>query len=110
MSGQDLFNELQGRSKLLDTALGELGRRGRDHAESEKKYRIALAKRILEERAKGTPVTVISDICRGDVEIAQLKFERDCAEVTYKAALEAINNYKLQIRVLDEQISREWNR
>ena len=41
--------------------------------------------------------------------IAGLKFQRDVAETAYKAAMEAINVYKLNIKVLEEQIQREWN-
>jgi len=63
---------------------------------------------MLQERDSGTPVTIISDICRGSQEIAELKFKRDCAEVVYKSALEAVNGYKLQIKVLENQIDREW--
>ncbi len=108
MSGQDLMVELSGKIGLLDSALKQFGKRGRDNAGAEEKYRIALAQKILIERDKGTPATVISDICRGDKNIARLKFERDCAEVTYKAAQEAINIYKLQIRVLQDTIEREF--
>ena len=68
----------------------------------------SLARRILEEREKGTPVTIISDICRGSTQIAGLRFERDCAEVVYKSAMEAINSMKLQIRLMDSQLGREW--
>ena len=102
----DLISEIGQKSKLLDAAVQELGKRGRSYAQSE--HRIALAKRILDERSKGTPVTIISDICRGDREIAKLRFERDCAEVVYKSALEAINAMKLQLRMLDAQVEREW--
>ena len=108
ISGQDLLLELQGKVGLVDKALVQLGKRGETYAEAEKKYRIKLAEKILIERDKGTPVTVISDIARGDREIAKLKFERDVAEITYKSAMEAINCYKIQIRVLSEQLDREW--
>ncbi len=108
ISGQDLLMELQGKVTMLDKALQQLGNRGRANAEAEQNYRIALARKILIERDKGTPVTVISDIARGDREIAKLKFERDVAEITYKSAMEAINCYKIQIKVLSEQIDREW--
>ena len=108
MSGQDLLNELQTKITLLDRALGEFGNRGRTHAQAEQDYRVALSKKILAERDKGTPVTIISDICRGDREMARLKFERDVAEVTYKAAAEAIQVYKIQIRVLENTIEREY--
>ncbi len=110
MNGQDLFLEMQDRTSLLDKALEQLGRRGRTYAEAERCYRVALRQEILKERDKGTPVTVISDICRGDTEIARLKFERDVAEAVYKAAMEAVNVYKLEINIMREQIDREWNR
>lgn len=56
------------------------------------------------------PVTIISDVCRGEPEIAKLRLERDIAETVYKSALEAIQSYKLQIRILDAQVEREWSR
>ncbi len=108
MSGQDLVIELQGKVQMLDRALQQLGNRGRAFAQSEQDYRIALAQKIITERDKGVPVTIISDVCRGDKVIAKLKFERDVAEAVYKSALEAINCFKLQIKVLENQIDREW--
>ena len=110
MSGQDLILEMQAKTRLLDSALSQLGKRGSEYAKAEHDYRVALAKKILLERDKGTPVTIISDVCRGDREIASLKLKRDSAEVIYDAAKEACNVYKLQIRMLDEQISREWGK
>ena len=37
-------------------------------------------------------------------------FNRDVTESKYKAAQEAINVYKLAVRILQNQIEREWNR
>ena len=108
MSGQDLMQELESKFAMLDAALGQLGKRGRTRAQAERDYRVALAQKILIERDKGTPVTIISDICRGYAEIAAKKFARDCADTNYDAAKEAINTYKLQIRILENQIDREW--
>ena len=108
MNEYDLISELSAKVKLLDTAVRELGKRGQKYAQAEHDYKVRLSQQILIERDKGMPVTIISDICRGNNEIAKLRFERDVAEVTYKAAQEAINSYKLQIRILDSQISREW--
>ena len=104
----DLMNELWQKIKMLDAAITELKSRGRAAAQAERDYRVELAKRILSERDKGTPVTIISDVCRGDPTIAGMKFERDVSDVVYKSALEAVNGYKLQIRILDAQIEREW--
>lgn len=109
-SGQDLMIEMQGRITMLDAALQQLGNRGRAYAQAERDYRTALAKKILTERDKGTPVTIISDVCRGDREIAGLKFNRDVCETAYDAAKEACNVYKIEIRTLDEQIAREWGK
>lgn len=110
MSGHELFLTMTDKTALLDKALNELGRRGRTYAEAERSYRVALRQEILKERDKGTPVTIISDICRGHQEIAKAKFERDVAEAVYKAAMEAVNCYKLEINILREQIEREWHR
>ena len=106
----DLINEMGAKTALLDKAITQLGVRGRSYAQAEQDYRIALAKKILAHRAEGMPVTILSDVCRGDPEIARLKLERDIAETVYKSAMEAIQAYKLQIRILDAQIEREWSR
>lgn len=108
MSGAELLDELRAQCSLLDQALRQLGSRGRTYAKAEQSYRVALAKKILEERDKGTPVTIISDVCRGSAEIAALKMERDISQTVYDAAKEACNVYKIQIRVLENQIEREW--
>lgn len=105
----NLISEIGAKSAMLDTAVKQLGVRGKAYAQAERDYKVALAHKIILEREKGTPVTIISDICKGDSEIAKLRFERDCAEVVYKSALEAIQSIKLQIRILDAQIEREFH-
>ena len=104
----ELIQEIGAKSSLLDAAVKQLSVRGKAYAQAERDYTVALAKKMMQEREKGTPVTIISDICKGDTEIARLRFERDCSEVVYKSALEAIQSIKLQIRILDAQIEREW--
>lgn len=108
MDGLGLYQELQNKTSLLDVAVRELRARGTAYSQSERDYRVALRKAVLEERTKGTPVTIISDVCRGREDIAQLRFERDCAETLWKTALEYIQAVKLQIRVIEAQIEREW--
>lgn len=77
-------------------------------AENEAEYRKALRLAILEERANRTPVTIISDLCRGREDIADLKLARDASEAIYKSYQEEINVNKLRIRVLEGQLKREW--
>ena len=108
MSGQDLYIEMGDQIALLDKALKQIGTRGRQYAQAEQDYRVALAKKILAERDDGAPVTIIGDVCRGCPSVAKLKFDRDVAESVYKAALEACNVYKLKIKVLEAQIDREY--
>lgn len=105
----DLINDIQGLIKSLDTALAAFRKRGEEAASTERDYRVELSKKILIERDKGTPVTIISDICRGSREIADLKFKRDVAEVVFDSAKEAINVYKLKLKVYEAQLDREWN-
>ena len=108
MDGLQLYNELDQKTRMLDAAVRELRARGTALAAAERDYRIAKAVAILEEREKGTPATITADIVKGRKDIAKLCFERDCADVVYRSALEAINAIKLTIRVLENQISREW--
>lgn len=104
----DLIQEIGAKSALLDAAIKQLGIRGKAYAQAEHDYRVAMRQKILAERSKGTPVTIISDLCRGDPEVAKLRLERDIALTVYESAQEAINGFKLQIRILDSQIEREW--
>lgn len=107
----DLWSEITDRFALLDTALAEVGRRGADYASAEASYRTALAAEELRLRAdEKMPVTLVPDVARGDREVALRKVKRDCAEASYKAAVEAVNVYKLQVRVLEAQYEREWGR
>lgn len=110
MSGQDLYVELNEKIKGLDKALSAYRKRGVESAESKRSYQVALAKEMLIQRNSGVPVTIIQDICKGKEEIAELRLQKDIAEALYKSAGEAINSYKLQIRILSEQIAQECGR
>lgn len=109
MTGLDLVLEIREKMRLLDAANGAFPKRGTELAQAEYDYKVALSKEMLLERDRGTPVTILSDVCRGRPHIAELRRKRDIAEALYKSAGEAINNYKMQIRVLDAQIGREWS-
>lgn len=106
---QELYEQLD---ELTDQLMAELEvckTSGCQYAGNEAEYRKALRLAILDERRKGTPVTITSDLCRGREDIAELKKLRDCSEAIYKASQEAINVYKLRIRMVDAQITRIWN-
>ena len=93
---------------MLEVALKECKIRGQAAADAERAYRVKLAEKILIFREQGLPATLIGDVARGDKEVADLKFDRDCSQVVYDNAKEAVLAYKKQIDVLREQIEREW--
>ncbi len=104
---QDLYIEMQNKRKELNRAIKEAREWGEGMAEAERKYRIALAKEMLIQRDKKVPVTIISDICRGKKNIAELKFNRDTAEILYKSANERIQATKLELRIIENQMEAE---
>lgn len=108
MSGYDLIQDIEALTKMLDSALSAYRKRGDENAKAEYEYRVALSEEIAKLRADGTPVSIVADMARGDRRVAKLRLERDLKEVAFKAAGEAIQNYKLQIRVKDAQVQREW--
>ena len=106
--GMDLIEKMRILIHLLDEAVHQYSERGKTFASAKCEYQVELAKKMLELRASGHPATIVPDLSRGDTKIAQLRFKKDVAEVVYKSAQEAIQNYKLQIRILESQIEREW--
>ncbi len=103
-----MWDEIQEKCKLLDKAIKELAQNGYDLATKEREYKIAINKKALELRAEDTPVTLINQVIYGYDDIASKRFERDTAEVKYNANQEYINTIKLQIRILESQLNREW--
>lgn len=104
----DLINELQNLTKQLSNSLKQLRVNGIKLAEAEKEYKIAVNKKALLLRSEDMPVTLISQVIYGYEDIAQLRFLRDSADVVYRANLEAINTLKLQMRIIENQIKREY--
>ena len=106
----ELWQEIQDKTNLLNKAIDTLANNGYSLAEKERDYKIAVNKKALELRADDTPVTLINQIIYGFDDIAKLRFERDTAEVKYNTNLEYINTIKLQIRILENQLSREYGK
>ena len=106
----DLWLEIEQKLKLLDKAINDLATNGYDLAEKQRKYKIAINKKALELRAEDTPVTLINTIIYGYEDIANLRFERDTAEVKYKANQEYINVIKFTMKILKDQLDKEYGR
>jgi len=105
----DLQYEINQKIKELDVSVKSLRNTGSSYAKSYTEYRIALAKELVKLKDNGVAVTIAYDIARGNPEIARLKFAEIRDEAIYKANMESINATKLQIKILEEQIKREWS-
>lgn len=109
MDGLDLMNELNDLCNKLSVSGRQMQKYGNELAEAERNYKICLREEALKLRTtKDMPVTLINQVVYGVPEVAELRFKRDVAETMYKVSQESINTLKLKIRVLDAQISREW--
>ncbi len=105
----DLYNEIQNKINELNISLRKLRETGTAYAEAERDYKITLRQEALKLRSeKGMAITLIQQVVYGVPEVADKRFKRDVAEAIYRANQEAINTIKLQIRVLEGQLSREY--
>ena len=105
----DLYNELNQKIKELNISIQSLRKTGTEFAEAERDYKIKLREEALKLRAeKGMPVTLIQQVVYGVPEVANKRFIRDVKEAVYQANQEAINSTKLQIKVIENQLNREW--
>lgn len=105
----DLFNELQTKTKELEVSIKSLRQTGTNYAQAEKDYKVLLRQECLKLRDDGMAIGMIDKTCYGIPSVAEARFKRDVAEAIYKANLEAINSIKLQMRIIENQLSREWN-
>lgn len=104
----DLYIELQQKTAQLDMSIKVLKQNGTALAEAEKNYKVLLRSECLKLRDEGMAVGMIDKVCYGIPSVAEARFKRDVAESVYKANQEAINSLKLQMRLIESQLQREW--
>ena len=104
----DLIDDLQTKNAHLEQALRTLRKNGIALAEAEKNYKEAVSKEALRLRDEGMAVTLMDKVIYGLPSISVLRYQRDCAKTLYEANQEAINVTKLQIRLIESQLEREW--
>ena len=104
----DLINELLDKNRELSTFITLLRKYGQELAEAERNYKVKLSETALKLKADKMPITLIDKVVYGQKEVAELRFKRDSAEVMYQVALEKINVTKLQIKILQNQVDKEW--
>ena len=105
----ELMQELEIKTKQLSQAIKDLRKNGTEYAQAEKDYKILLRMECLKLRDEGMAIGMIDKTCYGIPSVAEARYKRDVAEAVYNANQEAINSIKLQMRLIENQISREYN-
>lgn len=105
----DLWNELEDKRKQLIDAVKALARYGKEYAKAERDYKVLLRKEALKLRDEGYAVGMITLTVYGLEEVADARQARDIAEAMYKTAQELINSVKLEMRIIESQLDREWS-
>ena len=91
---QDIMRELVTFRQKLGQLNADIIKLGNAKSECEYAYRLAKAKKIVELRAEGTPVTLVADLTKGDPEIAALKMSLDAKGVLYDNKRENIRSLR----------------
>lgn len=103
-----MWHDIEETMKKGEQSLSEFKKYNNEYAKKEYLYRTELSKRLLKRRTEGLPVTVLSDVVRGEEDIAKLKFDRDIAEGLKNSAEKGTDFYKLFARLLNDEFTREY--
>lgn len=104
----DLILELQAKTKQLEKAVAELRINGTELAKAERDYKVLLRQECLKLRDEGMAIGMIDKVCYGIPSVAEARFKRDVAKTTYDANQDFINSIKLQLRLIESQIQRDY--
>jgi hypothetical protein len=104
----DLYTELRQLTEQLEISIKSLRKTGTAYAQAERDYKVLLRQECLKLRDEGMAIGMIDKTCYGIPSVAEARFKRDVAEATYKANSEAINSIKLRMRLVENQLQREW--
>ena len=94
--------------RLLNLAVEESKKRGKAMVEAEAAYYSAKAHEAFKLLEDGYAVTFIQSVIKGRPGVSDAMSDYHAAEVEYKNAVEAVNVYKLKLRVLEADYEREW--
>ena len=104
----DLDSELTIKTAALDKCIKQLRQTGTAYAEAERDYKVLLRTEAMKLRDEGMAIGMIDKVIYGIPSVAEKRFQRDIASTIYEANKEAIQSIKLQMRLIDNQIQREW--
>ena len=104
----DLVEQINALNSELTQSIKLLRKNGDAYAKAEREYQVAKAQTLLKMKDAGASITEINLSIKGQPEVSDKLFQRDVAKVMYETNQEHINTVKLQLRLLDNQIAREW--
>lgn len=104
-----MWELIQDDLKQLSAMVAEMRQMAKSYAAADATYRRVKALAILDERNRGTAATIARDVIYSRQDVFDALMERDSAEVVYEAQKEGINALKLEIRVMEAQMQREWS-
>ena len=105
----DLYENIMRLMAELTASIRKLRENGAKLAEAERDYKITLRQEALKLRhLEDMPVTLINQVIYGVPTVAEKRFKRDVEQANYDANKEYINVTKLQLRILEAQLAREW--
>ncbi|HZJ99014.1 MAG TPA: hypothetical protein VFC79_03355 [Tissierellaceae bacterium] len=94
----DISKELYQGSLRLENSSKEIFKLAKAMAETERDYRIELAKEKMKLRDEGMAVGLIEDVSRGN--LAELRFERDLSKERYITGRDSIRAQIAQLNAL----------
>lgn len=104
----ELYEELRKLTEDLEISIKHLRKTGTAYAQAERNYKILLRQECLKLRDEGMAIGLITLTCYGIPEVAEARFKRDVAESVFVANKEAVASIKLQMRIVENQIQREY--
>ena len=76
----ELYEELQAKTRQLDTSIKTLRLNGTAYAQAEKDYKVLLRQECLKLRDEGMAIGMIDKTCYGIPSVAEARFRRDVAK------------------------------
>ena len=106
---QDLYSERELLRRKLDQCIKMLRQTASDYARADRDYNVAVRACWMRLRDKDMPIGMISKVYKGEDDVAEKRFKLIEAEAMKDANKEAVMSYKLQLRLVEEQIQREFS-
>lgn len=110
LGNPDLIQQQFDLSEQCDKLIKDMAKSGEDYAHAQYSYNVEKAKVAFMLKERGESATMIKEVLKGHKTVAEKRLKRDLAKSKYDAVKENINIIKLQMRMNDNQISREWGR